>query len=167
MLRSADIPVPTINSGAKNTSSMKWSRQRGKWKDSNSEVTMLCHVGARWRLQHIKLLLSTHFATLHPCLELCPRLTMPTCTYVPCTCEVCSVHAYTQYRPLSEHLVSMVHCIVILEVKGHVLSLFSTFTSDILYGNSRNCCRMYSCYYTTWSPGFSTWPPVIPWKPDV
>ena len=164
MLRSADIPVPTINSGAKNTSSMKWSRQRGKWKDSNSEVTTLCHFDARWRLQHIKLLKSTLFATLHPCLELCPRLTMPTCTYVPCTCEVYSVHVYTQYRRLSEHLVSMVHCIVILEVMCWACLVHSRVT---LYSNSRNCCRMYSCYYTTWSPGFSTWPPVIPWKPDV
>jgi len=38
---------------------------------------------------------------------------------------------------------------------------------NTLISNSRNCCKMWSCYYATWSPGFSTWPPVIPWKPDA
>ena len=28
---------------------------------------------------------------------------------------------------------------------------------NTLYSNSRNCCKICSCYYTTWSPGFSTY----------
>ena len=180
MLRSADIPVPTIiNSEDREPERVEqktqawWSEvdeeaNRVKWKDSNSEVTTPCHFGARWRLQHLLMFLNSsraHFATLHPCLEVCPHLTMP--TYVPCTCEVYSVHAYTQYRPLSEHLVSMV--LSYWRSSAELEDLLSTFMRvmhcTVTLGIVVEC--VHATMYTTWSPSFSTWPPVIPWKPDA
>ena len=76
-----------------------------KWRQKLAEfrkkaVIMLCHFGARQRLQHLADSSKAHFATLHSYLTLCPLQSLNMPIYVPCMLKAYSAHVYTYYTNL-------------------------------------------------------------------